>query len=100
MDIGNIITIGIEIVMFAVGYGMLKQEVKDIAEQNKKLQEKQDDIESCIASTKSAHKRLDKLEVRQDTTENVIQSINSRLGSIETKLDLILSGKIIIKEGQ
>lgn len=76
MDIELLITIGLEVLGFAVGYGVMKQKLDD-----------------CV-------KQIEDLEEKQKATESFVQSIDNRLGSIETKIDLLLNGKIVIKDGQ
>lgn len=104
-----VFTVVFEIVGFAVGYGMLKQKSKDSSSNITELKNTITVLEDKLNETKIVVSQINAVEIKeklavlenkQDQTESVVSNINARLGSIDTKLDLLINGKIIIKDGE
>lgn len=47
-----------------------------------------------MTKIKQIEKNIDKLEKKQDTTDQLLQSINTQLTELNTKMSLLLRGKI------
>lgn len=51
------------------------------------------------AKIKQHDKEIEEIKTRQDSTEKLLQSIDKTLTSLNTKVDLLLTGKLNIQEG-
>lgn len=73
-QIGNVITIALAVLGYAIGYGILNQKVNDLRDQRKLCDKRFDNIESEHASS---NKTL------TDTVHNIESTLNQLVGRLD-----------------
>lgn len=76
-----VLTILIAVMPACVGYGVLQAQVRNNTIAIEKVEQ-------------STQKAIDDLSERQNKSDVLLNSINNNLASLNTKMDLLLSGKL------
>lgn len=95
MDIQFIITTGITVLGWGVTLGICKNKIEQHSKDIEALKvEHEKDIEKMEAVHNEDVKDINK---RQNNTDQLLQSINSQLVELNTKMSLLIKGKINVE---
>ena len=83
MNYNFLFTIGVNLVSWGVMLGVYKTKITNNEHEIKELKEETD-------------RRLEALSERQNKTDTILQSINNNLTELNTKMDLLVKGKLAI----
>lgn len=84
MPLDLIISTGVTLLGWAVCFGVMKNKI--------------DSNEKAIADLKADHKKdIEAIHTKQNQTDVILQSINTQLASLNTKVDMILKGQVQVK---
>lgn len=81
MSMDLVISIGITLIGWAVMFGICKNKIDN---NEKAIQDLKKDIDKDISQ----------INVKQNQTDTILQSINNLLASVNSKVDLLIDGKI------
>lgn len=92
MDLGLITTVVIELLGVAVMFGIMKQKTETNKEELAELKAEKD---RQIQELKEAfYRELTALQTRQNQTDSTLQDMKGLLNDINSKVDLLIAGKI------